>query len=359
MENNNVYFYINSLGCNGKISLCNECIRDSPLTRAYLVRGGTGVKSQFIKDVSSSLMKEGLKAQLFLNFLDSSRLDGAYFPEIDTYLLDADFSYIHSPLIGSCQYNVDLGQAEDKKELYSCRALILKAMSDEEKYVNKAVKFLSTVKSIRDDTVKISNDSVNAEKTERFVSRLVKKEFGSFSQYPGREYFRFLSSVTPDGIRLPESTFQKMCPKIYIIEDKTNVVSRLLLTQIRDNALLCGFDVISLLNPLEKGKSPEHLIVPELGLGIFTSNRNHKYSGEYFKKISSTRFVDSEKIKNHKTRINFNLGAEKELLNQAYFLLDKAKTYRDEYLNIYERHTDMNKIKEISDKLKTEMLSYI
>ncbi len=358
MTENNICFYINSIGPDGLVSVCEKCANDTLSTRTYLIRGGIGVTSDFIEKIAASLQKEGLRVERFLNFADS-KPDGAYFPEIDTYLFDANKTDIPSPMIGSCQYTVDLGVAENKKELYLSRALIEKSKSEEEKYIQKAVRFLSTVKSVRDDSLKLSFESVNAEKVERFVARLVKKEFGTFSSYTGREYFRFLGSVTPDGIHIPEVTIKAMCPKVYCIEDKTDACSSLIISQIKDNALLCGFDVISLLSPFNAEKNPEHLIVPELGLGIITSNKSHKYSSDCFKKISSARFTDSEKMRKHMSRIKFNLNAEKELLNQACYLLGEAQKRREEYLQIYKKYTDLNEVNQCVEKLKAELLSYI
>ncbi len=359
MAENDVCFYVNSVGPEGRVSVCQKCMSDTLSTRTYIVKGGVGVVSDFIENVVSSVKKEGLQVQRFLNFLNPNLTDGAYFPETDTYLFDSNISQIDPPLIGACQYTVDLSEAENKKELYLSRALISKGMDEEKRYFEKAVRFLSTVKTVRHDTLKLSYDSVNAEKTERFVSRFIKKELGTFSTYTGREYFRFLGSVTPEGVHVPKGTIENLCPKIYCIEDKTDVCATLLISQIRESALMCGFDVISLLSPFKAEKSPEHIIVPELGLGVITSNKTHPYEGECFRKISSTRFIDTEKMKKHSMRIKFNLNAEKELLNQACFLLGEARKNREEYSEIYRRYTDISSVKSIADRVKGEILDSV
>ncbi len=359
MVRNPVYFYVNCMGPEGIFSVCQKSAQDTNNTRTYLVRGGVSESSKFIENVCSSLEKEGLFSQRFLNFYGKDSIDGVYFPDVDVYIFDANVEDVSSELPDCRQYTVDLGVAANKKELFLNKALINEALEAEKKYREKAVKFLSTVKAVGEDTMKFAGDAVNTDKVERFVSRFVKREFGEISSFSGREYFRILTAVTPEGVVMPDETLVRMCPKLYCIDDKTGFVSGLLVSQIRESALLCGFDVVSLVSPFKKGISPEHIIVPELGLGVITSNEWHRYSGDCFKRVSSTRFLDSEKMKKHKTRIKFNLTAEKELLNQAFYLLSRAKESREEYFEIYSRSMDKEKIQSLEQETVKEILSYI
>lgn len=358
MVTNPVYFYVNSIGPEGVFSVCSECLSDTTETRAYFVRGGIGESSDFIRNVTASLEKEGLFCQRFLSFYGERYLDGAYFPDIDVYIFDGNFVKCPVTLPDCRHYTVDLGVAARKKELFLNKILISQAMEEEKRFLKKAEKFLSTIKSIREDTLRLSCDAVNTDKIERFVSRFIKRELGTASSFTGREYFRMLTSFTPEGISFPENTLVKMCPKLYCIDDKTGTVSGSIVSQIRESAMLCGFDVVSLLSPFNKNNRSEHIIVPEIGLGIITSNNFHRYEGECFKRISSTRFLDSEKMKKHKARIGFNLNAEKELSGQAFYLLDEARKCREEYSEIYSRSYDKEKIQSLEKETVKEILSY-
>ena len=358
MVTNPVYFYVNSIGPEGVFSVCSECLSDTTETRAYFVRGGIGESSDFIRNVTASLEKEGLFCQRFLSFYGERYLDGAYFPDIDIYIFDGNFVKCPVTLPDCRHYTVDLGVAARKKELFLNKILISQAMEEEKRFLKKAEKFLSTIKSIREDTLRLSRDAVNTDKIERFVSRFIKRELGTASSFTGREYFRMLTSFTSEGISFPENTLVKMCPKLYCIDDKTGTVSGSIVSQIRESAMLCGFDVVSLLSPFNKNNRLEHIIVPEIGLGIITSNNFHRYEGECFKRISSTRFLDSEKMKKHKTRIGFNLNAERELSGQAFYLLDEARKCREEYSGIYSRSYDKEKIQSLEKETVKEILSY-
>ena len=358
MVTNPVYFYVNSIGPEGVFSVCSECLSDTTDTRAYFVRGGIGESSDFIRNVTASLEKEGIFCQRFLSFYGERYLDGAYFPDIDVYIFDGNFVKCPVTLPDCRHYTVDLGVAARKKELFLNKILISQAMEEEKRFLKKAEKFLSTIKSIREDTLRLSCDAVNTDKIERFVSRFIKRELGTASSFTGREYFRMLTSFTPEGISFPVNTLVKMCPKLYCIDDKTGTVSGSIVSQIREGAMLCGFDVVSLLSPFNKNNRSEHIIIPEIGLGIITSNNFHRYDGECFKRISSTRFLDSEKMKKHKARIGFNLNAEKELSGQAFYLLDEARKCREEYSEIYSRSYDKEKIQSLEKETVKEILSY-
>ena len=356
---NNALFFMNGAGPEGLFSLCGRSAEDSPNTRTYSVVGGIGLSSRFIENITSSLEKEGLVSQRFLSFYGEEGLDGAFFPELDVYIFDGNTAQFVSKAADCRQYTIDLGVAADRKELFMNKALIEQGKAEEKKYFSKAVKFLSTASSVKDDIRNLAGNAVNTDKVERFVERFVKREFGSVSSLPGREYFRMLSAVTPDGVVMPEETIISMCPKLYCIDDKTGTASPLLVSLIRESALLCGFDVISLVSPFEKRGLPEHIIVPELGLGVITSNESHPYKGDAFKRISSYRFFESEKMKKHRSRIRFNLNAEKELIGQAAFLLGEARKIRQEYFEIYSRSYDKGKIKALADEVTREILSCI
>ncbi len=356
---NNALFYVNSPCADGMFSVCGKCAEESPGTRTFSVVGGVGFSGRFIGEVADAAEKEGLITERFLNFYGEEGLDGVCFPEIDVYIFDGNISSFPVSLTDCRNYIINLGAAGDKKQLYLSRALIEEAKGEEEKYFSKAGKFISTARSVRKDIINLTGNAVNAEKIERFISRFVKKELGTYSAVCGREYFRMLTAVTPDGISFAAETFERMCPKIYCIDDRTGTVSSVILSLVRENALLCGFDVMSLLSPFGGGDSPEHIIVPEAGLGVITSNDNHRYKGDVFRRISAQRFFDSEKMKKHRARIKFNLGAEKELLNQAFYLLGEGRKCREKYTEIYLRFYDKEKIKTLVAETTREIMSFV
>ena len=355
MISDSVYFYTDVLTPEGDYSLCRICSDDTSSTRTFLVRGSVNERFSFVKNVCSRLEKEGIYSQKFLNVFDCSKLDGAYFPDVDVYLFSSDFPFSMPDVR---QYTVNLGVAADKKELFLNKELIRESQEREIKYIKKSAKFLSTARSVIEDNARLAGDCVNAEKIERFVARFVKREFGTVSSFSGKEYFRFLTAVTPEGCNFHESTLLSMCPKLYCIDDKLGFVSALLISQLRESALICGFDVINMLSPLLKQKSAEHIFVPELGLGVITSNIIHSYKGDCFKRINALRFIDNEKIKKHKERIRFNLSAQKELIVQTYHLMSEAKKSRDNYAGICSRSYDKEKIQSLEEETVKEILSF-
>ncbi len=356
METNPVYFYVNSVGPDGFFNIAGECANENPVTRVYLVRGGVSESGKFIEEVASSLEKEGLSSQRFLSFYGDEP-DGAYFPDIDVYIFDENRISFQPYVIDCKNYTVDLGVCSDRKMLFHNRFIISDAMEREKTFLLKAVKFFSAAKSAGEDIERLSGDAVNADKIERFVSRFIKRELGAVSTFSGKEYLRILTSPTPIGTVFPENTLTKMCPKLYCIDDRTGTVSKLLISQIKESAILCGFDVISLLSPFSR--KAEHLIIPEIGLGIVTSDDLHHFEGDCFKRVSYTRFAESEKMKRHKSRIKFNVTARKELMTQGYFLLSEAKKCREEYLEVYSRSYNRDKIKTLVDNTTREIMSFV
>lgn len=356
---NNALFFMNGIGPEGLFSLSGKSAEALHDTRTYSVVGGIGLSSRFIETVTASLEKEGIMSQRFPCFYGEEGLDGAFFPELNVYIFDGNTARFSAGAVDCRHYTVDLGAAADRKELFLNKALIEQEKAEEKKYFSKAVRFISTAASVKEDIRNLTGNAVNADKTERFVSRFVKKELGTASSLHGREYFRMLTAVTPEGVALAEKTVLSLCPKLYCIDDKAGTVSPLLISQISESALLCGFDVISCISPFEKSGLPEHVMIPELGLGVITSNGSHPYKGEAFRRISACRFFESEKMKKHRSRIRFNLNAQKELICQASFLLGEARKSRQAYFDIYSESYDREKIKTLAAELTREILSYI
>lgn len=353
MEANPVCFYVNSTGPEGTFSVSGLCAENSRSTRVYLVRGGISESGKFIENITSSLEKEGFFAQHFLSVYGDT--EGAYFPDLDIYIFDGNTISFNITMPDCTHYTVDLGVCSDRKMLFNNRFLISEAMEKEKIFLSKATRFFSAVKSAGDDINRLSSETVNAEKVERFVSRFIKRELGTYSAFTGKEFFRILTPPTSDGIFFPQETLVRMCPKLYCIDDRTGAVSSLIIAQIRESAMLCGFDVISLLSAFT-GKA-EHLIIPEIGLGIISSDNLHPFRGDCFRRISYTRFTESEKMKKHKARIKFNIDAGKELMTQGCFLLGEAKKCREEYLEVYSRSYNREKIQSVAEDTIKELLT--
>ena len=114
------------------------------------------------------------------------------------------------------------------------------------------------------------------------------------------------------------------CERLAVIVDKTGAVSTMIIDRLRRYALGSGYDVVSCICSLD-GKTVEHIIVPELSFGAFSSEHYHRILPKKERRVFASRFhtMDSELYKN---RINFSLKAYRSLMNEAFESLIGAQT---------------------------------
>ncbi len=359
MTENSRYFFIGTLTPDGFKSLTEKDFNNNDNYKTYIVKGGRYTASpKLIEMIADEIEKEGFITERMTDFLDCEKLCGVYFPEINISVFDGNSPYNTNACYDDCkQYYISLSDCMNKESLFDRQNQIIDFTIKMNNYIEKSLRFITASKSIYDDNLRIANNIIDTEKTERFVTRFSKKEFGSPTGKGAKEYQRFLSSFSPESITVYDMTIKKTCPKIIVIEDKIGSASAVISNQLKNAAILSGFDVISCICPLKNNESPEHLIIPGLGLGIFTSDKAHPFKGEPYKKINANRFYNLDSVKKNRARINFNNKAFEELSNQACYLLSNAKNYQDKLFSLYDKYTDYKMVIEIKNKIKTEILS--
>ena len=353
-------FYLATNTAHGYKSLFEKaCLPDAD-SRVYIVKGASSkIRSRFIKDVANSLSKEGFCFEKILCSYDSNKVEGVIFEDLNVCIFDGNYKNKLDPMFCECtQYIINLGEICKRDKLFLKRNEIIPLYNNAKESSMKCNKFLVAAISMQEDTSRIIGKCVSADKLEKFVSRFAKKEFGSVSDKIGEISLRFLSTISSDGYKTQFDTLRNMCARIYVLEDKANCVSDTFISQIKDCALMCGYDIILCVDPISSSKL-EHIIIPELSLGVFTSNQLHQWEGEYTKKISSSRFTDRDTIKNHKTRIKFNLDAIDELISQSCVHLENMKNNIDLIDEIYDQYSNTDDIDSYVFSTKEDILSLV
>ncbi len=165
-----------------------------------------------------------------------------------------------------------------------------------------------------------------------------------------------MSAVTPIGIDTFYDTIEEMCENILVLEDEYSAVSVLLVERLRSYALALGLDVISCPCPLTPTLGAEHIIIPEIGYAMFTSNSYHENQFINSKTIHATRFMDTGGLKESRHRIAFNRKTQNELVSEAIEALITAKRTHDDLEKIYISAMDFGKVEEIKDCLIEKIL---
>ena len=326
--------------------------------RAYIIKGGPGTgKSTLMKKIAAEADARGLYCERVYCSSDPASLDAVILPRLKIAVADGTPPHAIEPRYpGVCERIVDLGAYRDDGALRENAAEIIAKTDLNSDQHRKCVGFLAAAKSVADDAGRFVCASLRLDKLKKFAAKLAQSGFGAVSDSPGRESRRFLSALTPEGGVIFGGSFNALCEKHTVLEDEYGVSSSLLLRLLKDAALERGHDCIVCLCPTDPQKI-EHLILPSLSAGFFTSNGFHTYEGTPDVAVDCARFSDPEVLKRHKNRIAFDRRAEKEMLDEAVGKLANAKKIHDGLEQYYAAAMDFDRLNEAGERLIEEIFS--
>lgn len=324
---------------------------------AYIIKGGPGTgKSGLMKKAAKAMEEKGFFVEKIICSSDPDSLDGIIIPELRACIADGTAPHIIEPKFpGAIEQIVNLGDFWDggllKENAQSIRSICIENSACHK----RCTEFLSAVGMLRRDTLKIAQSCTDKSKIRSYASKFAAKEFGPVRGKIGRESKRFLSAVTPKGVLVNAQTVLNLCDRIIVIEDEYGAVASYLLDCLRSYAIACGLYIITCMCPLAPTSKIEHLIIPEIGMCLFTSNSAHTADFEPTRRINLRRFTDMDAIKKHKYTISFNNRAGDELLYEAVGILEQAKLIHDELEKYYISAMDFDKVDETAEKIIAEL----
>ncbi len=326
--------------------------------RAYVIKGGPGTgKSTLMKKIAAEADARGYFCERIHCSSDPASLDAVIIPHLKTAVADGTPPHALEPRYpGVCETIVDLGAYRDDKKLSADAEEIVTKTDLNSAEHKKCVGFLAAAKSVTDDAHRFVCASLRPDKLKKFAYKLAQNSFGAVSNEAGREKRRFLSALTPEGGVIFGETFNALCEKHTVLEDEYGVAASLLLTILKDSALESGHDCIVCPCPTDPQRI-EHLLIPSLSMGYFTSNAFHPYQGEPDVAVDCARFSDADVLKRHRNRISFDRRAAREMLDEAVGKLHNAKAIHDELERYYIGAMDFDRLGEAGERLIREIFS--
>lgn len=326
---------------------------------AFLIKGGPGTgKSSLMKSVAKTVAQTGLSVEYIHCSSDPNSLDGVIVPEIKKCIIDATAPHVLEPKFpGVSETLVNLGEFWDTSILNKHQKEIIKANLACTAQHERAIRFLSASGSLVFDSYRHALECTDTAKIARTVERLARRELGpAAAKKPGNETIRMLSAITPMGVIYFSDTVEKLCPRIVSIEDEYGASSKIIMSILRTYALSCGHDIISCHSPLSPYDTPEHLLIPSLGLAFVTTNQWNKLSAPPSKRIHIGRFTDMQSLKHRKQRLLFNKKAVKELVSEASSRMLEAGTIHDELETYYTAAMDFDRIEKKHIEVANQIL---
>lgn len=309
---NSCFYY----GANTADGVHSGIFEPEKIEKILVVKGGSPeLKDKIFIELSEELVQKSIQNEMLFSFENCC---GIYCAE--EKILIADEKILKEKQIENAEKIIDLN------ELFSetiPQELLHIYEKEYDKKIKRSGRFLSAADSVKKDAMRIDAKSVNIGSVVNYSSKLWKKLGAEMQGSIGTETRRFVSCITPDGAELNMKAFDA-CERLAVIVDKTGAASTMIIDRLRRYALGSGYDVVSCICSLD-GKTVEHIIVPELSFGVFSSEHYHRILPKKERRVFASRFhtMDSELYKN---RINFSLKAYRSLMNEAFESLIGAQT---------------------------------
>lgn len=309
---NSCFYY----GANTADGVHSGIFEPEKIEKILVVKGGSPeLKDKIFIELSEEFVQKSIQNKMLFSFENCC---GIYCAE--EKILIADEKILKEKQIENAEKIIDLN------ELFSetiPQELLHIYEKEYDKKIKRSGRFLSAADSVKKDAMRIDAKSVNIGSVVNYSSKLWKKLGAEMQGSIGTETRKFVSCITPDGAELNMKAFDA-CERLAVIVDKTGAVSTMIIDRLRRYALGSGYDVVSCICSLD-GKTVEHIIVPELSFGAFSSEHYHRILPKKERRVFASRFhtTDSELYKN---RINFSLKAYRSLMNEAFESLIGAQT---------------------------------
>ena len=353
-------FFLGANSPEGFISYYTE-LNDTSLTdNCYVIKGcpGSGKSTMMKKTTEKFYQKETLTEQIHCSS-DPDSLDAVILHDSRSIIADGTSPHAIEPKLPiAYETIVSLYDCFDYKKVSAQRKKAIELDKKIKEHHRRCCCYLAGASMLLEDNMRIVSDCTDYAKVLKLAQKLAQKELPDKKSAAGTERKRLLSAITPKGNLSFPQTVTNLCERIYVIKDEYSAASRALIGTLKELALKRGYDVFCCYCPLEPKNKPEHLLIPELGLGFVTQNSYIEFPGTHYRVIHFSRFTNKDKLKSKKQRLSFNKRAAREILYEAVKSLEQAKALHDDLEKIYASGVDFSKVNLICEKMQKEISKF-
>lgn len=292
---------------------------------------GCGVKQKFFHFIKNSLKEKSIPFTELKNSADCNGIICNNFK-----IFDKDFCNIPVE-----KFNVISLENFKNTDCKIIEKRMAKLLEERNEKLNRSLRFLSACRTIADDVVRLESGYINKAKLNRFTQNQWQKISQGMKGKIGTEYIRSITCLTLDGSELNMEAFDLFCGKVLTVVDNEGGVAEIIVDRLRGYALGSGYDVISCKCALGK---TEHIIIPELSFGVFTSKYYHRSDFENERKIYAKRFLNSS-VENIKFRREFSQKAYRKMMNEVFASLDEFEKCNRQLDRIYSEIIDKKQLR--------------
>ena len=346
---NHFKYFLAANSCEGFISYFGDCYNPQDNWKSYIIKGGPGTgKSSFMRKIAKTAEERGEEYILCPCSSDPQSLDAVILPKRKTVIMDGTAPHTIDPRYPAvCEEILNFGQFWKTQKIKDTHEVI--KITDSNKSLHKtASKYLTAAGQIMLDTYKTALCCTKKVETKIFADKLCRKYIPKNNGTP-YEWVRFLGGITPNGIVTYPETILNSCQKLIIISDKFRACSNVIINQVRNYALINGYEIITLKNPFLPTVITDHIIIPSLSLAFVTEDKNTQFCTDS-RRIHARRFTQNKLLHNSKERLKLNHKITNSLLESAANTLENAKRVHDELESFYINAMDFDSLNKFAEK---------
>lgn len=306
---------------------------------AYIIKGGPGTgKSSFMRKCAVSAAQRGAQVILCPCSSDPDSLDGVILPKEKKIILDGTAPHVVEPLYPAlCEQIVNTGEYWNADKLKGSEKELISLFGKHSLIHKRAAQYINAAGQLAKYNLSAALNVTDIDKVMKFATGLSKKNIPYRKHGNGREWVRFLGGITPKGPVFYGKTINSMCDNIFVIADSYGAVSSIILSVVRDYAIMNGYEIITVKNPLLPNDITDHIIIPELKIAFCRETDDMPIITDT-RRIHARRFMNMADLHKKRQRIIFNKRVCRELLDTAAQTLSEAKSLHDVieqfYINI-------------------------
>ena len=267
------------------------------LDRLILVKGGPGTgKSTLLIRLALAARENDEPCECFLCSSDTASLDAVYLPRQNVAAVDATSPHSLDPICpGAVETIFDAGAFWDVRRLKEDRKLLFELIARKNEAYRHAYRLLGTAGNCSKEAFELYGDAVNYDKLKSAAKRLFLKTVKSFPGYSCT--LRQVSAFSRDGFVRLKSFERQARAKIEI--DYAGGTGAYVLSQMHLFAREYGAPIILSRSIMHPGY-PEAIYFP-LDRILFALSDLGMIEPDY--RVNMDRFLDRERIREHRNRI--------------------------------------------------------
>ena len=344
----------------GFYSFYRYILSQEDANRIICIKGGPGTgKSSFMKKIGKHFGEMGYSIEYHHCSSDNNSLDGVVIKELKVALLDGTSPHIVDPINpGAVDEILNVGVALDYELLSKNKKDIIKLNKDIGKSFKRAYRFLGAAKSIHEDWSILDSESLNPSS----VIDLINTITTSLPTEPlktgiGNDRHIFSTAFTPNGIVSFSEDLSKEVNDLIVISGGPRYRKTEILKKIGTYLQNKGYFVEYLHDPFIPDRL-ENIIVPELSLGIFTSNEINKinYPSITYK---MSDFCNNTSLISKVDEALYDKKEFDELVSKALSCINNSKSLHDKLESYYIQAMDFSIVDNLYDETIKKIESYI